>query len=155
MDRGLVVVEDTPRHAELLREAEQCARGGDADLVVLAFATEEEIGPDVRRIESIGEIETVSDDAGRGAVVEAAEAELAEFARQTLGETDVEYEVSVEVLSRGYGTGTLEAAEAFGCDRVFVAGRQRSPAGKAVFGDWVQRVLLGFDGHVTVSLGPK
>lgn len=152
MENGLVVVEDTDRHATLLREAAQYARGGDAKLIVLAFATGEEIGPGVRKIESIGEIEGVSEDDGEDAIIDAAEAELESFVRATLGETDIDYSVGVDILSEGYGMATLNAADEYDCDHVFIAGRRRSPTGKAIFGDWVQRVLLNFDGLVTVSL---
>ncbi|WP_222918743.1 universal stress protein [Natrinema sp. SYSU A 869] len=152
MENGLVVVEETSHHAALLREAAQYARGGDAELVVLAFATGEEIGPGVRKIESIGEIEGISDDDGEDAIIDAAETELEKFVQRTLDETAVEYTVAVNVLSEGYGMGTLNAAAEYDCDHVFIAGRKRSPTGKAIFGDWIQRVLLNFDGAVTVSL---
>jgi hypothetical protein len=33
---------------------------------------------------------------------------------------------------------------------VFLAGRKRSPTGKALFGDQTQAVILDFDGAVTV-----
>lgn len=44
----------------------------------------------------------------------------------------------------------VETAEAVGADMVYVGGRKRSPTGKAVFGDATQRVILDFDGAVTV-----
>lgn len=44
----------------------------------------------------------------------------------------------------------LAEARHRGCDHVFVTGRKRSPAGKAIFGDVAQRIVLEFDGAVTV-----
>ncbi|ELZ06052.1 adenine nucleotide alpha hydrolase family protein [Natrialba asiatica] len=155
METGLVVVEDTPNHAALLSEAAQSARGGDEEttLIVLAFATPEEIGPGVRRLDSIGEIGGVSDSTtDEAAIIDAAETELEQFVRRTLDDPEIDYTPTVRVLSQGYGMGTLNAADEFDCDSIFIAGRKRSPTGKAIFGDWIQRVLLNFDGLVTVSL---
>jgi nucleotide-binding universal stress UspA family protein len=44
----------------------------------------------------------------------------------------------------------LTTADEYGCDHVFLAGDERTPAGKALFGDTTQSVILDFDGTVTV-----
>lgn len=74
--------------------------------------------------------------------------------QETLGETDRRRPRRRRRYRCPFGrrTATLNAAEAHNCDHIFIAGRRRSPTGKAIFGDWVQRVLLNFDGLVTVSL---
>jgi nucleotide-binding universal stress UspA family protein len=46
----------------------------------------------------------------------------------------------------------LQVARRKDCDHVFLSGGKRSPAGKALFGDFAQSVLLGFDGYVTVRM---
>ncbi|WP_458210792.1 universal stress protein [Haladaptatus sp. NG-SE-30] len=46
----------------------------------------------------------------------------------------------------------LDAAESVDADRVYLYGRKRSPAGKAVFGSTVQRVVL--DASVPVTIVP-
>ncbi|GGM63331.1 nucleotide-binding universal stress UspA family protein [Halarchaeum rubridurum] len=150
MDRGLIVVEETPAHADLLREAEEHARGADASLTILTFATERDVGEGVEKFEALGGVEGVTYD-DEDAFIEAAEDALADYVAQTLGDTDVSYDVVVEVIDGGYGTATLAAADEYDADHLFVTGRRRSPTGKAIFGDWVQRVLLGFDEFVTVQ----
>lgn len=44
----------------------------------------------------------------------------------------------------------MELADELGCEHLFVSGKQRSPAGKALFGDVAQSLILDFDGPVTV-----
>lgn len=44
----------------------------------------------------------------------------------------------------------LDAAESVDADRVYLYGRKRSPAGKAVFGSTVQRVVLNAGVPVTI-----
>lgn len=45
----------------------------------------------------------------------------------------------------------IQVAEEENCKHIFVSGKKRSPAGKAVFGDVAQSVILQFDGPVTVT----
>jgi nucleotide-binding universal stress UspA family protein len=46
----------------------------------------------------------------------------------------------------------IAVAEREGCDHVFIAGKRRSPSGKAIFGDVTQSIILNFDGMVTVMM---
>jgi nucleotide-binding universal stress UspA family protein len=71
-----------------------------------------------------------------------------DLGREILASFDVEYEVTSAVGDKA--DAVLGAAEEYDCDHVFFAGRQRSPTGKALFGDATQRVILDFDGPVTV-----
>ena len=41
-----------------------------------------------------------------------------------------------------------EVAEANSCDYVFILGQRRTPAGKVIFGDTAQSVILNFNGYV-------
>ncbi|ELY63181.1 UspA domain-containing protein [Natrinema versiforme JCM 10478] len=45
----------------------------------------------------------------------------------------------------------IRVAEEENCEHIFISGKERSPAGKAVFGDVAQSVILQFDGPVTVT----
>ncbi|WP_135822347.1 universal stress protein [Halostella litorea] len=152
MDRGLVVIKDAEPHEGLLREAAQQARGADAPLVVLTFATERQLGSGVEKFEALGGVEGVTYD-NQAEFVDAAEDALEAYVEETLDGADVEYEAVVRVIDGGYGTATLDASEDFGCDHVFITSERRSPAGKAIFGDFAQRVILNFDGFVTIHTG--
>ncbi|GAD53858.1 uspA domain protein [Halarchaeum acidiphilum MH1-52-1] len=144
-----MVVEESPTHENLLREAAEHARGADAPLVVITFATERDIGEGVEKFEALGGVEGVPYD-DEDTFIDAAEDALADFVAETLNDSDVEFEPVVRIIDGGYGTATLTAADDFDADHIFATGRRRSPTGKAVFGDWIQRVLLGFDDFVTV-----
>lgn len=45
----------------------------------------------------------------------------------------------------------LRTADEFDVDHLFIHGKQRSPTGKAVFGNLAQAIILEFDGPVTVT----
>lgn len=46
----------------------------------------------------------------------------------------------------------IRLGEKHDCDHAFITGQNRSPSGKALFGDDPQQVLLNFEGYVTVRL---
>lgn len=48
-------------------------------------------------------------------------------------------------------TAILEAAEELGVDQIVMAGRKRTPVGKALFGSVTQSILLGADVPVTIA----
>ncbi|MCD2201452.1 universal stress protein [Halobacterium sp. KA-4] len=151
MERGLVVIKGPESHDDILREAAHQARGSDAPLVVLTFATERQLGSGVEKFEALGGVEGVTYD-NEDEFVAAAEDALEEYIEDTLDEMDIEYEAVVRIIDDGYGTATLTAAEDFNCDHVFITSQQRSPTGKAIFGDFAQRVILNFDGFVTSQI---
>jgi nucleotide-binding universal stress UspA family protein len=126
MERALVVVEDTKTSRELLADAAALAAGVGAGLVVLSLADGEE------------------EDA------ETARERAASIAGETVG--DAEYEAVGALAAEGERAGEIiRTADEHGCDHVFLTGRRRSPAGKAVYGSAVQAVILNFPGRVTVS----
>lgn len=151
MERGLVVAERTDAHRDLLREAGEHANGANAELVVLRVMTEAEYEADAETLASIGSVENVSYDSR--AVLDAAANDLQEMARDVLPET-----IAVETVAKAtdeddIATAVLDTAADHDCDHVFVLGRHRSPAGKALFGDVAQRIVLDFDGYVTLHTG--
>ncbi|GGC64871.1 universal stress protein [Haloferax sulfurifontis] len=150
MDRGLVLIENTDSHADLLREAREHALGADADLVLLVTLTEDEFEETQEVLDTIGDVEHTSyteQDAFRGAVNDAEE-----VAREVFGTDDeVSYDIVPRIASEKERAETvIEVAEAEGADHVFILGRNRSPTGKALFGDLAQFVILNFDGYVTL-----
>lgn len=150
MDRALVVVDDTDRHRELLREAGELAAGVGADLVLLSVMTEDEYEQDMETFESIAGIEHIG--FGDEQIMEVAENFVESIAREELSGIDVDYEIVGAVVEEdGHARRIIRAAENRGCDHIFLSGRRRTPAGKAIFGDTAQRVILNFDGRVTVQ----
>lgn len=145
MKRALAVVDPTDAAKDLLREAGTLAAGVDADVVVVHVTTEAEYSGRREAMEAIPNSST-------NYTPEEAEAGATQFAKdladEVLGDVDVEYQATGYVGKKA--AKTLEAADEYGCDHVFLAGRKRSPAGKAIFGDATQKVILDSDHPVTV-----
>ena len=151
MERGVVVIDDTRAHRELLSEAAEYASGGDAELLLLRFIDEDAYEREIETLETIGEIENVN--YSDREVTEAATADTRELATEVLDGFDVDFGVVVSVTSSGgRADRLLEAGDEHGCDHAFIVGESRSPTGKALFGDFAQSVVLNFDGYVTVTL---
>jgi nucleotide-binding universal stress UspA family protein len=149
MERALVVVDDTDPHRKLLREAGELAAGVGADLVLLAILSEEDYEESFETIETISETEGTS--YGEDTVLDGERAFARDFAEDVLDDVAVEYETAAAVAEEGERADQiLGTAEKNGCDHVFIVGRQRSPTGKAIFGDTAQSVILNFDGPVTI-----
>lgn len=151
MERGIVTVEDTERHKQLLREAGECASGSDAELVLVALIQASELERDLETMESIAEVESVQ--YGESTVVQAAQAEAEDIAQEVLSDVDVSVETVTAVVEEGEeATAFVRLGEEHDCNHAFIVGQSRSPTGKALFGDDAQQVLLNFDGYVTVYL---
>lgn len=149
MDRGLVVMDETDAHRELLAEAGEHARGADADLVVLTVMTEEEYEDDTETLASIGSIEGTSYDSN--AVLDAAADGLRDLASDVLPEGVGVTAVAKATDEDDRATTVIDTATDRDCDHVFVLGQRRSPTGKAIFGDVAQRIVLNFEGYVTLK----
>jgi len=145
MDRALAVIDPTDAAKDLLREAGTLAAGVGADLVVIHVTTEDEYGGRREAMEAIpnSTADYTPDDAEAGAAQFAAD-----LADEILGDLDVEYETAGYLGKKAEKT--LRAADEYDCDHIFLAGRKRSPTGKAIFGDATQKVILDTDGPVTV-----
>jgi nucleotide-binding universal stress UspA family protein len=150
MDRALVVIDDTETHRELMAEAVDLA-GDDGELVMFSWLTQEELDEDLDAIEAVERAEHANygdlgpDDIVRN-IVEA-------VARDALDDPNVEYEIASAVTDEdGLADEILAAAGRHDCDHVFLVGRKRSPTGKVLFGDVAQKVILNFDGLVTVTM---
>lgn len=143
------MMDETDAHRDLLAEAGEHARGADADLVVLTVMTEAEYEADTETLASIGSIEGTSYDSR--AVLDAAADGLRDLAAEVVPEG-----VEITAVARAAdederATTVIDTAIDRGCDHVFVLGQRRSPTGKAIFGDVAQRIVLNFDGYVTLK----
>jgi nucleotide-binding universal stress UspA family protein len=145
MDRAIAVVEASDSAKELVREAGELAAGVDAELLLLHVTTEDEYSERRESMASIPDIDVnyTIDEAQDGARKFAKD-----IGRDVLSDVDIDTESVGRVGEKG--DEILELAESTGADHIFVAGRKRSPTGKAIFGDVTQRIILEFDGAVTV-----
>lgn len=146
MRKALVVVDPADGVDRITREAGELAAGVGASLVLVHVTSEAEYDDDRRAMEDVLSME------GGSYNVEQAKDGARQFAedlgKQVLRTIDVEW-TSVGLVGNEYEK-ILQAAADFDCDHVFIAGRKRSPSGKAIFGDTTQQVILNFDDPVTV-----
>jgi nucleotide-binding universal stress UspA family protein len=151
MKRALVIVTESEESHSMVRSAGLTAAAHDAPLVLYSEATQDDIS----------EAALVSDLNSEGGVppevnasaVDGVRRFLEGVAEDQLADVDVEYEtVGSIVPAHGHAESILRVADEYGCDHIFVTGRKRSPTGKAIFGDFIQSLLLKFDGRVTVDL---
>ncbi len=149
MERGLVVVESADHARTLIREAGELAAGVGADLVLLTLMDRDEYEHDLETMETIADIEGVSYTSED--IKESGRRFGRDIAREEIGDLALEYESICAVVEGGEEADRiLETAQREDCDHVFIAGRKRSPTGKALFGDTTQKVILNFDGIVSV-----
>lgn len=150
MTRALVVVEEPSRERSLLERARAFAVGGKTDVAALALATPEAYEAVEETLDEIGRIEHTSYDVDD--VMEGVAGDVDDVVGDVL-EPTVEYDLHTAVVETDeQADAILDLANSTDCDHVFLPGRRRSPTGKAVFGDRTQRVILNFDGYVTVSM---
>ncbi|MFB6151045.1 MAG: universal stress protein [Haloarculaceae archaeon] len=147
MDEALVVYDEDG--IELMEEAGELAAGVDAHLTVVALMTGDEYEETRETLDIVGREEQTdySDDV----VLDAARNEAEEALKEAYDDLDVDWDVVGARIGDGESAADriLEVADSSGADHVFVAGKSRSPTGKAVFGDRTQSVILRFDGPVT------
>jgi nucleotide-binding universal stress UspA family protein len=149
MERILAVVDPSPEGLRLLAEAGTVAERAGVPLVVLALATG---GSDEKKVERMREMAGVDDVAPGGPDAKQTIAQrFCEYAAErALGDTSVEYRLVGAYNKNRPSDEIIEIAEGRGCDYIYVLNTSSSPAGKALFGDTTQAVILNFDGYVTV-----
>lgn len=150
MERALAVVEASEQAKRLVGEAGELAAGVDAELVLLHVTTEEEFTGQNDALASIPDFDT-------GYSVENARDGARQFAADVGSDALADVDVEFEAVGRlgDPVERVLDAAQDHDCDHLFIAGRRRSPAGKALFGDVAQRVILDFEEPVTVMTGGR
>lgn len=146
MQRALIVVDPIDPAEQFIAEAGEIAQACGAEMVLLHVTTEDEYDETRRAIDEIG--------ASEGGAYNVSQAESGarqlaqDVGREVFGDgTEFESVGAVGDTS----TRVLEAARELECDHIFIAGRKRSPSGKAIFGDAAQRVILNSDVPVTVT----
>ncbi|MFW6447947.1 MAG: universal stress protein [Halobacteriota archaeon] len=146
MERALVLVTGTPEEKDLARLAGELAAGVGAEVLLLHVTTEEEFEEQADALAEMTQLDFTYS-------IEQAEEGAKQFAANVGNEVFEDLDVEFHGIGRlgDIETETLSAADEFGCDHLFVAGRKRSPTGKAIFGDRTQSLILNFDGPVTVT----
>lgn len=145
MERALVVIDGEESTKQLVREAGEIATGIGAELVLLHVTTEDEFADREEALAGFAEFE-----AGYG--VSQAQEGAEQFAESIGNEVFEGADVEFEAVGR-IGDDVeevLNVARDRGVDHLFVRGQQRSPTGKALFGDRAQQLALDFDGPVTL-----
>lgn len=145
MERAIAVVEASDSAKSLVREAGELAAGVGAELLLLHVTTEDEYSDRRESMASIPDLDVnyTLDEAQDGARTFAKD-----IGRDVLDDVDIETEPIGRVGEKG--DEVLHLADTRDADHIFLAGRKRSPTGKAIFGDVTQRIILEFDGAVTV-----
>jgi len=145
MEHALAVVGPDEVTKDLVREAGELAAGVGAELTLLCVTSEEEYTEEREALESIPEAD-VSYSVEQA--LEGARSFAKDVGIEVLSDIDIGYETAGAVGERTEVI--IDGAEQHGCDHVFLTGQRRSPTGKAIFGDVTQRVILNFEGPVTV-----
>lgn len=145
MERALAVMEPTETAKVLLREAGELAAGVDAELILVYGTTEEEYND---RREDMARIPDIDTTYSVDQAIDGARRFARDMGRDVLADIDVEWEAVGRIGDKAEEV--LELAAERDCDHIFIAGRKRSPTGKAVFGDDTQRVILDANVPVTV-----
>ena len=146
MRKALVVADADEAVDRITREAGELAAGVDASLVLLHVTSEDDYEENRKAMSDITGMEGGTYDISQAS--EGAREFAQDLGEQVLRNIDVEYE-AVGAVGKKYEK-ILQTAEDYGCDHIFIVGRNRSPSGKAIFGDIAQRVILNFDDPVTV-----
>ena len=98
----------------------------------------DEYDEDVATLEAVGQIENVEYD--HSSIVDGAVSRAQSFVTDVLGDAEIDIHIAVGVGSTdGRARRVLNATAEHNCGHVFVLGNSRSPAGKAVFGDFAQQ----------------
>lgn len=146
MEQLLAVVEPTDAAAEFINDVGEIAEAVEADVLLIHVTTALEYSSRRKaREDPLSSSETYTREEAKDGATELAR----DIGNDILSEFDVEYEAAGYLGDRAETI--LEVADQYDCDHIFLPGRQRSPTGKALFGDATQKVLLNFDGLVTVT----
>ncbi len=145
MERALAVVEAKEATKDLVAEAGKLAKGIDAELMLLHVTTEEEFQDRRSTLENVAGLDAEYN-------VDNARSGAQQFA-QKIGKEVLDDDIEFSAIGRiGNPQDTiLQTANNNDVDHIFIHGKQRSPTGKAVFGDTAQAIILNFDGPVTVT----
>ena len=145
------MLSESDAEKELLQEAANFSDCSNAPLAVLAVVSPSEYESVAETMDIIGEIEHTSYD--DDAIFEGLRKNTRDIVEDAIGDMDVQHEIIVQVEEEGDRADVvLDTAREHDCDHVFLVGQRRSPTGKALFGDLTQKIILNFEGNITLSM---
>lgn len=151
MERILVVLDDSDSHRELLAEAASVAQSTGAELVLFAQFSREDFEQDIKALEAAETAERA--DYSEHTAADFLQNFVNTFVADVFEGDAPDYEVETAVADDTEEADEIvAAANDRDCDYVYLVGRRRSPAGKVLFGDVAQSVILNFDGYVTTAM---
>ncbi|MFU1783645.1 universal stress protein [Haloarcula japonica] len=142
----IVVLDSANPNEQLLNAAKTYATGTDTEVLLCRVVDRDQYQDEVltnaearKRGDSIEEVESK------------AEAEATEIGKEYFGD-DVQY-TPIGVIGT-IPEDILDIAEEWDSTHIFATGKKRSPTGKMLFGDQAQKLVLDFDGPVTIITEP-
>jgi len=151
MQRALVEVDETEWHRTVLREAADLAAGVNAELVVFKQINKERFDEQIETLSQIGNAENKN--YGLEPVFESERESVRELVDEEIGSVDVDVDIQVAVVDDPPSADpVLELIQQEDCDHAFISGLKQSPTGKALFGNYAQRVILNADCYVTIQM---
>lgn len=146
----LAAIDESERSRIVIKIALDLAEAYDDTLVALHVIPEEEFDTHIKSMQSLPEFQDYS--------FTQAEDSAAEFARKFTRETvdDIDLQ-QMETRGRVGDIRTEILSEANSLDPRFlvIGGRRRSPAGKAIFGNTAQKILLNADCPVVTRMSEE
>lgn len=146
MEHALVVMQADYDPTDIVREAGELAAGVGAELT-LFYVTSEETYRQKRDA-----LTEYADHADTRYNIDDALTGAENFAKDiaTSVLSDMDITINTAASFGELDEEALNYARGHDIDHIFIAGRERSPVGKAVFGDEAQNVILNFDGATTI-----
>ncbi|MFC7214470.1 universal stress protein [Saliphagus sp. GCM10025334] len=147
MHRALLVVDPIDPTKQFVKEAGEIVDAVGAEFLLLHVTSESEYNETQKALNDLNTSE------GGSYGVSQAEAGAKQLAEEVGRDVFGADGPSFESVGRVGDTSSqvLKVAEDRECDHIFIAGRKRSPSGKAIFGDAAQRVILNSSVPVTVT----
>lgn len=150
MVRYVVIIDGSDASERLLYKAGETAKATASKLLVVALHSS---GENTDQIDKMwGRIQSEISVTRPDSPGEVARVYANKLSDRVLSDKEVNYTTRGEhVTSTSISDRIIELAEIHDSEHIFIPGKQRSPTGKAIFGDTTQSVILNFDGFVTVA----
>lgn len=147
MQHALIVVDPIDPTKQFIKQAGEIAEATGAEIFLLHITEESEYDKTQTALSDLNAMEGRNYDVDQAA--EGAKQLAEEVGNEVFGSNGPPFESIGKVGDTS--TQVLNVADEYDCDHIFIAGRKRSPSGKAIFGDAAQRVILNSNAPVTIT----